>query len=1499
MSEVIKNKIEEILSMDDATFVADGFVMLIEYLQQAQSSEDKAVATVATELVAQLKNSADNSLGTFGAKFWDKITQKTNNEAVLQWYTENADVVNQYYLNSVYMLFADATKTFMRNAAQKGFSVCKWVGGMSQAMQMQVNTLSMVCTHTKWTEEAVLWKACVINTSLLLYPTLFDIETPAPVKQEEEKGPFAEFKDRLQKLSVFYKTLQTVMYDCVRDRCDAWFTKLPLGVMYADGLNVRVKSVRLTDAGVPQFYDADLQEGLYPSLLENLQALVCMLDNYAEETYGAKLNYNKITVLDSFNSKGMLPQDGFVYLPALQCCLRNGIMPKIVEQKRDGRWVSTFNCQKTGLKLDILQATMFDLFLYVLYNADKNTEKAEKQDFTIIDTNAFKTDNPLQLRQVITSTVKELLRKYATSLFFGYSMISGTDSQIEYAATFGGFIVDNNAPKTLTEVMSETTETEAGVETLAKFWFNKDMDQMEVLPDNAQLLTLTGNLITNVAVYYQKADFGYEANHRLYNKGLDKKTPICLGKLLDGGDFDTYDCLRNNMTGGLAIISGSRSGKGVCTNNLVGSLFARGYSVAYFDNKPEQSIAMWGFEKTFNKKFGHLLQRPLRLLCLDLQCPSVTDFASTPEHMRAPRIHEIYNVPAFIYSGEFKNFCNDNPTMNVLGNSNFLNILRYLKGVHLVAGLVNLKSHSTQAKKAVSEYCKQTMGRELSGEYTYVVLDELLKMQNDTGEMWVSMYNLVAYLEKEIAKLKKSLAGYSETKRKTQAELYAEEQQKLQNYKLYYSYFNNIMRRYVPYGSSGKGYADGNQSKYMVSDIHNMFKGMTSDTRTANVRFIAITQAICNKTTDYLPFGLYEQFRSWNIITGANYDPQKAGNSPFMLEEASNFDDVQDQLALVKGNLSVKFPGLSKNESAVSGYFTMRNTYDSAITVFKTYLTLMDNDYGDTKPGGGTYGLANGVPYVDSLLERTPSAPLRDYILKNNVYSDWNKKELNIELGFGGATEWLMRKATNNEPTKLQELVDGVNTLYDELLGYLNYYVTSMGKPEYMTLEAYFSDLAYDSMYSVDENGVLSEPAKVAGLTNGFTEEPENVNTTTSFGFNDMAGFASTTDNFSNSAPETQAGSTDESVTSTTQDDFDVDISTDEDVESTHTEKKPTWYASDDGAVYMGTPNTTNTSKASFTQTQTQNSTPPAPKTPDFAQTSAQMYTAPLNNEEFNFGVFDDVTANTPYGRDKLTKTLLTYINAFASGDSNLITEFKIDNAGHIYINGTLMAPQLSDAVMKTVPPILQASIKNKAWGDLFDCRRLYIFKNLRTIDIAGNRSKSAGKEMGLGDRWDLLLTKRNKRKHFPVLEHVVINGRDLSEVNTEDTEKGTMFNDIADTYKSKLNIGTIADKVWHKGPLKTCCKALGYGVGLKVFWGVATLMGPVGWLAAGLGTAAVAMKEFDQYKAERQQIYGNSGNNTNNSMFGSAATSTGKSKKSRSKSKENMPNQTDEDNIL
>lgn len=1522
MSTEVQNKLRELVQLTSEQFLSYGFAELIACVRAAQESDTKSCAEVATELMALLGNCDENLIGKQRSQFWVQLAKcrntaddtETAESEVLTRYKAQSKEINQYYIKCVYTLFGDATKTFLRHALKKGFKVCRWTGAEGTEVQKQLSTMQVACTQVSWTEEAELWKACVINTELLLYPTLYDIETPAPAA-EVEKGPFALFKEKLQGQREFYKTLQATMYNCVKERCNSWMTKTPLGMVYLDGCDVCVKSVRIGEQGRPEFFDADLQVELYPSLLENLQSLVCILDEYAKTMYGDMLGYDKITVLKDFTIKGMIPSTGMVYLPALQCCLRNGIMPKVVEQKREDRWLSSIACKQTGLNISELQETLFDLFLYVLFRADSAVEKKEGQEFSIIDVNTFKTENPVQLRQATSSAAKALLREYGTSLFYGYSLLSGTDSQIEFAATFGGFLISNISPKTLTEVMSESVDTDEGTETRAKFWFNKSMKQMEVLPDNATLLSLSGNLITNVNVYYQKADFGYEANHRLYNRGLSKNTPICLGKLLDGGDFDTYDCLRNNMVGGLAIISGSRSGKGVCTNNLVGSLFARGYSVAYFDNKPEQSIAMWGFERTFNKKFKDVLQRPLRLVCLDLQSPSVAAYDSTPEHMRSPRMCKIYNIPEFIQSEDFRGFCNDNPSMNVLTNSNFFNIMRYLKGIHLVAGLVNLKSHGTQAKRDVSNYCQQTMGRSLSGDYTYVVLDELLKMHKDTSAMWVSMYALVNFLDKEIAKLKKSIMGYTDTKREKYAELYAEEQHKLQTYKVYYGYFNNILRRYVPYGSTGNGFAN-DPTKYLPSDIHNMFKGMTSDTRTANVRFIAITQAICNKTTDYLPFGLYEQFRSWNIITGANYDPQKAGNSPFMLEEASNFDSVQDQLALVKGDLSVKFPGLSKDECAVSGYFTMRNSYNSSITVFKTYLTLMDNDYGDTKPGGGTYGLASGVPYVDSLLERTPSAALRDYILKNNVYSDYEKKELNIELGFGGATEWLMRKASNNDPAKLQEIVDGINTLYDELLGYLNFYVTSMGKPAYETLETYFSDMSYDSMYIVDENGVLTEPVKVAGLTNGYTEETSSKNSV-DYGTNDdMVDFVDEGNTMSANNNESMStndmleiGSTD-SVLISDSTEYN-DISSDIDATNGMSEDIVSdVFGTDNETVYEDTSNTFEDTADEFTQTteveqtaynnvssnnsvNASNSASAVTKSdriknvPNFSQAPTQQYAAPLENAEtFNFGVFDNVTANTVYGRDQLTKTLLKYINAFAGGDNTLITDFKIDNAGHIYINNTLMAPQVSENVLQAMPPILRAPIKNKAWGDLFDCRRLYAFPNLRTINIAGSRSKSAGREMGVDDDWEYLLSNRTKRKYFPVLEHVIINGQEVTLDDEVPSVRKTrnMFNGLADNYKGKLNIGTVADKVWHKGPLKTCCKALGYGVGLKVFWGVASLLGPIGWLAAGLGTAAVAMNEFDKYKAEHPQA-GSTRKQTDSSMFSSE--STVKSKKTK-KRKEN-----------
>lgn len=1521
---ITKNDITALLENTDESFAESGFAKLFALLKEAKTVGDGADST--QKRAAEFADKLINEL---------RVCTSAVISALLQGSTEGISVTERDYalfVGSVYRVCISTA--FMKISHKKRYSLY----GVAESIRNTYDTelvqpysvlYKTGTSHIDWVEESSLWKVCVQNMACLLYPNLREIETET--EKVAEKGPFEHFVEKLKGNTTLYRKLQDLLNDKVKTSCRDWIKRKPIGVMYLQGMNVQVKTLQSDQTGM-RFVDADLQENLYPNIKEQLLSLCCVLDEYGVTEYGEALKYtnNSVTVnVELDTPSAMLPQTGFVYLPALQIYLRNGIGIKITEnQKQDGTW--GYGIGRTAIKdMEMLCDVMFHLFLFALYNANK----ADNQLIPWSEFDACAT--AVAVRSLADNKAKEFLRLYGTSLFYGYSIYAATDAQVDYAANFGAFVVKNNI-KSLTAFMKETIAGTEGTESRAKVWFDKEMSQMEILPDVATSLALRGNYIFDVSVYYQKADFGYEANHRLYRNGLAKNSPLCIAKKLRGGDFTLN--LMSQDVGGLAIIAGSRSGKGVCTNNIVGNLLARGHSIAYIDGKPEQALALWAFEKTFNEHFKDKLQRPLRLIVVDPMYPlideSMSNVLATGELLQMadgseseleldvptieseintpPRVCRVYNLPEFCTSEDFKQFRRENRGLDVLERPYFFNYIRVMKVLHLLLAYAQMKSQrGGAAYRTISAQCQQVYGRPLNAEYAFVAWDELNRWNVNFAPQIAKLYTLINYLTTEVGRLEKAVAGQTEKRKQQQPEQCAAESNKLKQFKKYKAYFERMRDCYAIYAADGHGVADqDDKKKNCVSDIVRGFQGFKTDTKTSNVRFITIMQSISTKTDNFMPCNLFELMQSWKLIFGKNYKGGVQGANPFILENAANWhqESIQKQCGLATdGTLSSLFDGA---EGEVSGYFTYRDSAGSNIEVIKTYLTLLDNDYvenSDTHAapeGGGTYNSSNGGAAVANLLSRT-SSNLRDYVLKHDVYSDYDSRVLNAELGFGGATEWLIMQAAHNDYEQLQKLVDGMNMLYDDLLIYVNYYTKLHGREPYAKLEDYFADMSYDAMFTFDNSGVLSAPTKMAGLSIDCPEETEEVSSGPNYGNYDNIEFTGTDfGEFGNaeqqeiSKPQADANTTafeqrntmgepidaefDEVLDTTEDTHYDTDNFTDDTAES-----------DEDLNDFVNQKLNEPVGRQEPVHKPMQTSQPmPNMRKPvnPMGMNATQSYTAPMetSGDMYSIAVTEDVSMAGLYGRDKLTKALLKVILKFVGGDYSLITSFKIDDIGHIYINDVMIAPQLSADMLADVPPLLQRAVKRNSWSEMFDCRKIYLFKNLQYLEIAGNRSVSAGREIGVGNNWAMLLQPRAKRKYFPALETVIINGMRIGAEETTATRAYDACANVADSFKSQLGLGGVADKIWHKGPLKTCVKALGYGVGLKAFWGIAALLGPVGLLAAGVGTAAVAMKEYDKFQAERQEIRGNSGtsNKKTDTMFNDTddEMETSKKKKSRSK---------------
>ena len=180
-----------------------------------------------------------------------------------------------------------------------------------------------------------------------------------------------------------------------------------------------------------------------------------------------------------------------------------------------------------------------------------------------------------------------------------------------------------------------------------------------------------------------------------------------------------------------------------------------------------------------------------------------------------------------------------------------------------------------------------------------------------------------------------------------------------------------------------------------------------------------------------------------------------------------------------------------------------------------------------------------------------------------------------------------------------------------------------------------------------------------------------------------------------------------------------------------------------------------------------------------------------------------------------------------------------------------------------------QEAIGKGNWGSCFNFADLSKFPNMKILDLSkapGIITMYARQELGINKgRWDKLLKPGLfKARRFPNLEVIKLPSGDITrdsilqakpkkfksereyqeyENNTRQQQGGLELPSLGDS------ISTIKDLVWSKPLPRILLKTFGYGIGVPMYWGMMTAMGPFGLLMGALGVGALAHQEVKHYK--------------------------------------------------
>lgn len=262
-------------------------------------------------------------------------------------------------------------------------------------------------------------------------------------------------------------------------------------------------------------------------------------------------------------------------------------------------------------------------------------------------------------------------------------------------------------------------------------------------------------ILMDEASYLQEVMFAYKAYENM--RGKPSLSSIVLGKRLNGKNM-TFD-FRSNTNQRVAILAGSRSGKGVLTLNILVSFLINECPLIYLDGKPDMAIALWELEKELKSK-GY-------------NCNILAVDGVNPMHSSAPRIYPIeqtvdtslgiptsaYSIIPYLKAWQLSNLitnarCNVNAVKgNALFNKNnkmftvvdeILNINEGLNNLYTALSGVKPKKNDTDLQEKVNRYMNflsvaglgigQFISKDAGqGNAGYLILSQSCRMDSDVN----------------------------------------------------------------------------------------------------------------------------------------------------------------------------------------------------------------------------------------------------------------------------------------------------------------------------------------------------------------------------------------------------------------------------------------------------------------------------------------------------------------------------------------------------------------------------------------------------------------------------------------------------------------------------------------------------------------------------------------------------------------------------------------------
>ena len=266
-----------------------------------------------------------------------------------------------------------------------------------------------------------------------------------------------------------------------------------------------------------------------------------------------------------------------------------------------------------------------------------------------------------------------------------------------------------------------------------------------------------------------------------------------------------------------------------------------------------------------------------------------------------------------------------------------------------------------------------------------------------------------------------------------------------------------------------------------------------------------------------------------------------------------------------------------------------------------------------------------------------------------------------------------------------------------------------------------------------------------------------------------------------------------------------------------------------------------------------------------------------IATEQFNlFG--SGSSYGTMIGLDNMTTIIMTCISEHFGGDLTKLNKFGVTDKGEIFINNELFRInnmiELTPEQLAKVPNAYVNQVKAGNWGCMFDYSKIHKFTNLIELDLsrANNSLFDAMKDLRIAKgNWGKLFKSMpslmqidlpegvmNRENYtawgkFKNMAHYVTASKEAQAKRIPMSEMGSR-NAIPPAPKQKIDIeggvNTFKNSVLWQNPVpRTLIKTFGYGVGVPMYWGLMTALGPFGLVMGAVGIGALAHHEIKHYK--------------------------------------------------